>query len=156
MLYSTHKGMTLIEIIVVVVILVVLALIGLRTFSNFGSSESTVVSAQTLASALEEARAKTLSSEGATQYGVHLEIGEDRAILFAGDTYSSGAGSNIYFAFDPRVHITEISTGSPTDIVFQRLTGVPSSAATITLSHNRNGATPKDVVVFSTGLISAR
>jgi len=143
-----NKGFTLIEVIVVIVILLVLVTMGVGAASNFSKETVVKTAARTLATTLTEARARTLASENASQFGIHVVSGESQVTLFQGTTYSSSDPDNVLFEFDSRVTIVS----SNTDVVFTRLSGA-TTAITIDLVHAKDSSVTRSVSVQSTGVV---
>lgn len=149
---DSTTGFSLIEIIIVVSILIVLTVLGFNAASNFGKADAVKNSARTLATILDEARARTLASENRSQYGVHIVVGESKVTFFEGTAYSSSDPDNRIFSFDPRVAISTTTRGSVTDVIFTRLSGT-STSITVTIAHTKDASTTESVLVQTTGLV---
>lgn len=148
------KGITFIEIILVIAVSVFLAAIVFFKFSDLNSRQALEKDALSVASVLNEARSRTLSSKGATQYGVHLE--ESRVVLFPGNSYSAGNSLNEPTDLSAHTHISDIDLiGGVDDIVFSRLTGAASASGTTTISLRNNPSSMKTIVIHGTGIIQS-
>jgi len=147
------RGVSIIELVVVITILLLLVVIGLSAASNFGKAGSVRTSARTLATTLDEARARTLASENSSQYGVHIEVGESDVTLFRGANYTSSDPDNKVFEFDRRAQISSTTLGTTTDVVFTRLSGTTTPIVVI-IGYAGDASTTKSVSVQATGLIT--
>ena len=124
-----QKGFTLIELLIVTVIVVILTTISFAAFRNLNKAKILSTERDRLHSLISEARSKTLSSEGDTQYGVYATTTE--AILFTGTGYTGSNGVKTY-TFDPRIQLASSTLGEDS-IVFQRLTGKVATSGTFSL-----------------------
>ena len=148
------KGMTISELLVVLGILVVLVAIVLGAFTSFRKNSSFDNDIKLMMETLREARSQTLSSQNASQYGVHFE--NTKITLFVGDVYSVSNSTNRNFDLSS----TDISlafslNGGGNDIVFKRLTGGTAQSGTITISSPSLSKT-KIITIYRTGLIESQ
>src|ERR1035437_6387790 len=97
------NGFTLFEVILVIAIIGIISSITFLSFSSFHSGQALPNTVDEVTALLNEARSSTLAGKGGTQYGVHLQ--SDRAVLFAGTTYSSTSTSNKIILNDPLITI---------------------------------------------------
>ncbi len=147
---SVRKGFTVLELLVVMAILGIVVSITMASFASLRQSKSLQVEALSVLSLLEKARADTLGSKGALQYGVHVET--TKAVLFSGATYSSGNSSNITAVLNPLIQISAITlTGGGANVVFDRLTGETGQYGTLTLSL-LSASSSKIISVSQTGI----
>jgi prepilin-type N-terminal cleavage/methylation domain-containing protein len=143
-------GFTLVEVLVVIaitLILTVVSITGLREFSNRSGHKS---AAHTILGALEEAHARTLSSDGDTTYGVHFET--DMVVVFEGTSYTAGDPDNDERSLPARTNVTNISLGGGSEVYFERLSGDVSPTGTVTVSLTHSSSTSKTVTIYSSGL----
>jgi hypothetical protein len=99
---------------------------------------------------LREARAKTLSSENATVYGVHF--GAQDLTLFAGGVYMAGDPKNEVITLPPTVRTSAVSLSTTTSsIIFDRLTGETQATGTVSFTTTRSGKI-KQIQVLPSGL----
>lgn len=128
----TQKGFTLLEILITLAIVVILSAIIIVPFSNFRASKLLEVTSNEVVSLLVQARADTISSKNASQYGVHFEA--SRVVLFAGDTFVDGNPGNFELSIDPVLQISNITlAGSGSDVIFERITGSTAQPGTVML-----------------------
>lgn len=143
------RGFTLIEIILAIAILsIIMAVIisGMMDYVNYQRMQADVVE---VSSQIRETRQNSLSAQDDTHYGVHFE--SDSVTIFDGDTYNALDPDNQVTSFSIVGLATDLTNGD-SDIVFSRLTGVPSATGTITITSNQLGTTAT-ITVNGTGLV---
>ncbi len=141
---------TLIEVLIVVAIVGILAAISVNGFGAFATRSGADASARVVLSALEEARARTLSAEGGTSYGVHF--GSTTVTVFAGETYDAGDTSNEVRTLR-RAEISSVSlTGGANTIVFARLIGTASATGTVTVVQSVDVTLSRTITIHESGL----
>ncbi len=145
-------GFTLIEILIVVSLFVVMSAIVAISLSRYTQTQALAGVAVAIVSSLEDARSRTLSSRGGSQYGVHLEDGS--LTLFKGETYAAGNADNEVTPLDPRAHITLSINGGGSDVVFERLSGETNDYGTITVALASDATVFKTITLQRTGLLS--
>jgi prepilin-type N-terminal cleavage/methylation domain-containing protein len=146
------SGFTLTELILVVAVIAVLSTIMSVSLSRYTGSRALLGMSGVIGSVLEDARSRTLSSQGGSQYGVHLVSGN--VTLFRGDTYSSGDAANEVTPLDARIIVTPTLSGGGTDVVFERLTGQTDMYGTIRLTLSGTASFSKTITIQKTGLLS--
>ena len=126
------KSFTLIEVLVIIAVIIILIGITASVYSSFRSHSELNTSSEEILSVLRLSQSKTLSSEGASEYGVHLE--QDKIVLFKGDVYDPLDPNNEMHDFSSRVRISNISlNGGGTEIIFDRISGFTSEFGTVKL-----------------------
>lgn len=126
------RGYTTIEILITAAIIVLIAGIALAGLKTYKTSSELVGAAEEIISYLEDARAKTLSSQDASQYGVHFE--ENRIIFFKGTTFVASDSNNVTRVFPASIEISSVSlNGGGSNAIFQRLTGATNNYGAITV-----------------------
>ncbi|MCA9363810.1 type II secretion system protein [Candidatus Kaiserbacteria bacterium] len=143
-------GYTFVEILVVLAVIAILAAVTVTAFQNFYGASALKTNSQEVYMALTDARLNTLGSAGDTVYGVHLT--DTGFVLFVGDTYDALDPDNQTYEYT--FGITAVGT-LPTvnaDVVFSRLTGMPSVAGTIIL-RNRAQTETRTLTIYDSGLI---
>lgn len=132
------RAFTLIEVMVVIVVF----MIGLGLVLLFAQSAQlrTDVNTQvnTIAATLRLAQSQSISGEGGSAHGVHLET--TQYVLFSGSTYSVGSSSNKVMELPETIEIQNINlSGGGQDIVFESPGGTTTNFGTF------------DIVAPSTG-----
>ena len=149
-----NSGVTMIEFIGVFAILVILSTVTLTTFIHFRNNQSLDKDTETIVETLEQARNQTLSSQNASQYGVHIT--SSKVTLFTGSSYTNGASGNIDVPLTSSDAIVTITlTGGGGDVVFQRLTGETTQDGTVVISSSSIGKT-RTITIFKTGVVQSQ
>ena len=152
--YYTHKtGFSLLQLVIAVAIVTALSVI---IFSSTGTAKTNQLlknETEGVVAVIKEAQEKTLSGEGDSQYGVHIQ--SDKVVLFTGSSYSSSASSNRAFTLDSTVTITSISlAGGGSDIVFSQLSGETSQYGTFVIKNISTTNGQKTITVSKLGLVT--
>lgn len=124
------SGFTLPEFLVIVAILVILTGLAVPTFLHFREESDLNDSAEEIVNALRVAQNKTLTSEGASQWGVYFTTSTvpQQYTLFKGNTYQSRVASfDETYRLPRSVEIYELSFGGEESVFFKRITGFASS-----------------------------
>lgn len=149
----THnKGFTLLEFVIAITILAIVAAVVLVPLRSWRTTQILVEEVGSIAAALEEARSKTLGSEGGTAYGVHFE--SDRVTLFQGKTFAPGAIGNKTHVLSPAVSLTAINLeGGGVDTVFKRLSGETDAYGFLTVSLTADLLENRQITILKTGAL---
>lgn len=133
------------ELLVVIALIFIIATFVFTAFTNYGNEQMFKATVVEVASAIKEARLKTLSAETDTQLGIHFE--SSALVVFEGVTYNAASPTNKIISL-PNITINTTLT----DVVFARLTGLPSANGTITLEDNRSNSTSV-ITITASGLV---
>jgi Tfp pilus assembly protein PilW len=145
-------GLTLLEILISVAVLVLIVSVITSIFLSFDKHQALERDVSKVISTLEKAKALTLFSREASQYGVHIEASQ--ITLFKGSTYQVGASDNRLTGLHSKVSISGYTlNGGGDDIVFDRLTGETSQDGTITLMSKIDSSQTKTITIEKTGLV---
>jgi len=149
---NSNKGFTLLEILIALGILAMILTIVFFSFSKLNSSQALDKSADLVVSVLEEARSHTLSSVGASQYGVYLD--EFEITLFKGTTYVPLDADNKVTALNTFVAIRDVDlSGGGSSVVFKRLTGSTDEVGTAEVYLKTDPSTFRTITISSTGVV---
>jgi len=149
---NPNRGFTILEILIALAILAMALTVTFFSFSRFNSSQALDKSADAVISILEEARSRTLSSVGASQYGVELE--EFEVVLFKGATYSLADPNNVITSLNTLVAIRNINlAGGGTSVVFKRLTGSTDEVGTAEIFLKASPTTFRTITISNTGVV---
>lgn len=147
------KGLSAIEFLIASFVVVILAALIAAAFFSFRDAQELSRATESLQTLMVEARSRTLSSENASQFGVHIETG--RAVLFRGASFTEGAPDNKDVLFPARVEAYSI-TFPQGNVVFERLTGRADSSGEVKLRLRADTAASSTIRVEESGLIYAQ
>ncbi len=147
---NTTRGFTFVEIVIVIAVLFILAAISVVSFRNLLLSASYRVAVQEVYTQLTDARNDTLASENDTVYGVHFERGS--TTYFIGDTFVEGTASNVVYEFEGGTYATSSFITNDVNVIFKRLSGLPTATGTILIIKSDGSAT-STIEVHDSGLI---
>ncbi len=147
-----NSGFTFIETLISIAIIVVVAVIFSSALSLFKESGQLDESQSAIMGFLRDARARTLSSENNTNYGVHFET--TQTVLFRGSSYNSLNSTNETYVFPSLVKISAISLVGGSDVVFQRLSGTTTNSGTVTLQSQNNTSRTRTITIYATGNVN--
>lgn len=123
----------------------------MTTFVAFRKNAALNKDTETVIETLRQARSETLSSQNASQYGVHISA--TKITVFTGSTYSPSDSTNRDFLLSPMDTIVTIDlVGGGSDVIFNRLTGETSQSGTVVISSPTTSKT-KTVTIYKTGLV---
>ncbi len=138
--WKSQSGFTLAELLIAMAIFATLA--GIATMSLVGAKQRTSLntSIETLSADLRQQQLKSMVGDTGgratpDQYGIHF--GNSEYTLFYGSTFNLLEGSN--FTIQLGDNITFVS--SPSDLIFNRVSGELSSGGDIVLRDNTTKAT---------------
>ncbi|RJQ13904.1 prepilin-type N-terminal cleavage/methylation domain-containing protein [Candidatus Parcubacteria bacterium] len=146
-----RRGFSLIEFLLVAFILGVIVTIFLSGFSAFKRNSDLNAAVQDVITALRLARSKTLSSEGPSSWGVHID--PNQVVLFQGLNYIATASTNSVVSLPSSVNATSSFVSASSDVVFLRPEGSVSNYGTITIITN-DGTNQRFIRVDQSGAIS--
>ncbi|MDD2753236.1 MAG: type II secretion system protein [Candidatus Portnoybacteria bacterium] len=147
-----NLGFTLIELVVVIAIAVLLLGIVLPNFNFFQRQSALESAAQEAIGVLRLAQNKTLSSEGASSFGVYFE--SNKFTLFKGTTFYPSSPDNIVYNINSSLKISDVNLGGGNFLVFSRLSGETADYGSIKIEEANNSARNKIIFVDSSGNVS--
>lgn len=140
----------MVELLAVVAIMGILVTITINTFVQEKNTQALELDTETVVETLRQARSQTLSSQNASQYGVHFA--SSTITLFAGSSYATGSSGNKVFNLSSFDSLTTSLTGGGSDVLFNRLSGETNQNGTIVVSSLATTST-KTVTIYNTGLV---
>lgn len=142
----------MLEVLIVIGIITIVAGIVTGSFSVFKRNNDIKFVVEQSIGILKDARAKTLSSEGDSQYGVHFE--SSQVVLFTGPAYNPSDASNITYTLPATVLISNTAlAGGGVEVVFKRLTGETAQPGSVTFQLVADAARLETITIQSTGLV---
>lgn len=152
---TNASGFSLVEVIVVMGIFVMI-IASIRFFPiDYFYARSLEDDAAKIAFTLRGARDRAIAQEQASAWGVHFvngASGVDYYQVFKGNTFASGTvveRVNISEA----IQLTSPPSASSTDIVFAKMTGLPTGASSIIISIIKKPSSSKTITVPGNGQI---
>lgn len=149
------RAFILSEILVVIAILLILALISIPVLRFFQKESNLKNSVEEILNILRVAQSETLSSEGASEWGVYFNTTTepDQYVLFKGNSYSARDPlfDEIYGVL-AGVEIYQINlAGGGTEIIFDRVTGVTNQPGQISLRLKDDFSKNQTIYIESSG-----
>ena len=151
---KNQRGISLIWIVVTIAIIGILVKIVVSPLSSGKKIQILKTTTETSIALLNQARTRTLASDDASVYGVHIETG--RIVLFKGSTFTEPSVYNNVITMPPEVAIASISLqGGGSDVVFKRLTGDTDYYGSFEIQVVGNTSTKRTVTIKKTGVVSS-
>lgn len=141
------KGVTLIELLLVVAIISTLGILSTTVFSRFLTQNAVSNTTDQFVNTLRKAQIYSMSGKRNSNWGVNYS--NNTITLFKGDAYGQDTSFNETFTVNSVVAISGISG----DIVFSRVTGLPNSTPTITVSSTTSNSS-KTFTINSQGVVN--
>lgn len=143
-----RMGFTLVEILIVLGVIAVLAsftglnLVGIYHQRNLNNYSLKIVYI------LRAARDKSINQENASGWGVHFDNSSSSFALFQGSSYNSGI---VYQYIRLSSDVQFVAPASGQDIVFAKITGLPSSTSSVIISLVNDANTSSTITINSNG-----
>ncbi len=138
----------MVEILAVVAILGIIAIMSASVFQNMYTASVLRAGSDEVYRALTSARSETLAAKDDVVYGVHL--GTSTVTRFVGPTYIPSASTNNVYTFPSDVTATGTLLQGGGDVIFTRLTGIPSASGVVYV-RGTNGTTT--ITIHASGLV---
>lgn len=134
-----------------IAIIVIIAVLVINPFTGFRNSQALSGTAEEILSALQQARVKTLTAEGGSQYGVHFS--SSQVVVFAGAAYNASSPSNQNINLSSVVSISSVNlAGGGSDVIFQKLTGITGQTGTVVVQLNSDATKTKTITINGNGI----
>lgn len=146
-----RSGATMIEIIIVLAIIIILATFSFSEGGIFRTRSGLTRAVSDVTTTLQFARSKTVSSEGPSSWGVHIQ--PDRIVLFQGLNFIAGSPTNSVSMLPDTISASSSLANSTDSVIFVRPSGTTTNYGTITLAFN-DGSDARFVRIDESGAIS--
>lgn len=143
---STSTGFTLLEVLLSVGLITILAGLSMPVAQRFQVQNDMTIASTTIAQNLRRAQLESQAVDGDSTWGVKIQSGS--IVMFQGASYASRIATYDEL-FDLPTSITPSGLG---EVVFAKMTGLPQSTGTVTLTDN--AGVVKAIVVNSKGTIN--
>ena len=141
------NGLTLVEVLVSIAILVFLTTITLGALRLMSGNERVSVEAKKVVNAVEEARSKTLSSEGGQRFGVYIKA---REVTLYEDPYVENNVNNKNFYIEGGVTVSSYTlAGGGDKILFKKVSGETDNDGVVVLTSSSGNT--KQIIIQKTG-----
>lgn len=151
------RGFTIVELLVVVAIVFILAISAVPGLRNFRLASDLENSAEEMINVLRLAQQKTVSSEGASSWGIYFSTSTSphQYTLFKGESYSSReASADEVHKISSDVLISGVNLGGGFEVVFNRISGISQQQGTISLVLKSDASKTKIVYIDSSGQVA--
>ena len=129
---NSLKAFTLLEVLLSITIIGIIAALSIPTARTFLITNDLDISANSVASSFRRASALSQGVQGDSQWGVRVNTGS--IVVFKGTVYAA-RDPNYDETFDIASSITPSGL---TEVIFAKLTGLPQSTGTTTLTSSLN------------------
>lgn len=142
-----EAGFTLLEVLLSVAIMSIIAAMSLPVLAAFNDRNNLDLAAQGIASQLRRAGTYSRGVSGDSQWGVHMQSGA--VTLYKGASFASRDT-----AYDePTVISGPVAVTGLSDVVFSKLSGLPSQSGSVTLT-NTNTNDVRTITINAQGMVS--
>ncbi len=138
--HTQKKGFTLVEVMIVMSIVAVVGLISGLNLVGKKSTSDLMSTTQKMGALLREAQSDAATQSQGAQWGVHFDNTNPAspyfALFYTTTTYASGTlfGGQYPLPGNLCYMSSTISQGSTMDVIFNQISGVPSSGTSSTIS----------------------
>ena len=143
------QGFTLVETLIAISIIALVAVLVVIPFASFRDEKLLDGAAEDILSFLHEAQTRTLSSDGATPYGVYFESG--KIVLFKGAAFLVGDPNNKEVLLHNRLTISNITLTGGSSAVFKRLTGATDNNGMVTINLVADNSRQRVITISAAG-----
>lgn len=147
--HHAQSGFTMVELLVVVTFIVLIATFAMSGFQNYASYQQYNQAVGDVAFTVQQTRLNARSAVADEAHGI--KILSDSLTQFVGTTYILGAPTNVVTTY-PLVTFQPELAGGVDEIVFAKLTGLPSATGTIVTTGTSFSASTS-LIISDTGVI---
>lgn len=144
---KTHKGFTLIEMLLSVLLISTLALISFPIYQSFQNKNDMDIATTSIVQSLRRAQLLAQNMDGDSTWGVKIQSGS--IVIFKGVNYAV-RDVNYDEVFDVPASITFSGIG---EVVFSKLAGAPSATGNITVASSITSNETRTISINSKGRV---
>ncbi|OGZ05192.1 MAG: hypothetical protein A2845_02630 [Candidatus Lloydbacteria bacterium RIFCSPHIGHO2_01_FULL_49_22] len=142
---SSHRGITLVELIVVVGIIMLLTAVSITVYGSFKAHENLEIATMGVVGALRHAQANAESGKADSPWGVALLTSS--VVVFKGGVYALRD-----ISADQKLDLPSgVFAGGLSEIVFEKVTGNTGGAGSVTLT---NSFGVRNIIINAKGTIT--
>ncbi len=141
-------GFTLIELMLSITIITLLAGLSLPVYASFTNRNDLDLATQNVAFALRRAETYSRGSKSDSQWGVEFQ--SNKAILFRGTNF---AGRDTSYD-EPAVIAPSVALSGLSEVLFNKLSGLPTTTGNIVLSLTTSGGDTRTVNINAKGVVN--
>lgn len=139
----TKKGLTLIELLLAISAITLLGMLSIPYFMTFQVSSQSKTASEEIAQSLRRARIKAITAEQDDDWGLSTKDGN--ITLFKGSNYANrDQNFDEVFLLPPTIAASGLN-----EIYFQKTTGLPPIAGTITITNTNS--LQKNIIINANG-----
>lgn len=142
----TSNGFTLLEILLSVGLITILAGLSMPVAQRFQVQNDVLIASTTIAQNMRRAQIESQAVNGDSTWGIKIQSGS--VVVFQGTNYASRV-TTYDETFDLPTSITPTGLG---EVVFAKMTGLPTTTGTVTLTDN--AGVVKTIVINSMGNVT--
>lgn len=146
---NTKSGISMIEILISIAIILIIFGISLATYYSSKKSSELNTTADSILFKLEQAKSSAMA--GKYGLGSGVAFSSTTYTFFIGNSFTASSSNQLYEI--PAGYSISVVPNGITNIIFSRLTGIPQTMATVTLSRTASSTIKKDIVIGNQGEI---
>ena len=147
---NREYGFSFIELIIVIGIILVVSTVAIISLRSLVTQTDLSGNARSIVSTLNLAKSKTVSSEGASQWGAHFEA--DRFALFKGTAYNSADSNTKIYTLPSTLEISSIAlNGGGANVLFTRITGQTTNYGSVAIREKDNITNSRTITIENSG-----
>jgi len=147
------SGFTLAEVLIVVGLIAIIGLGGFLSLSRFRQEQEIRLASKSMVGFLRDVQSKAINQESGTEWGVRFDSpagGRGAYMLFSGPMFVAASTT---VTLPSSVEFSDPASGSSKDTVFEKITGLPDSAASVTIRLIGNTSSTKTITINAQGAI---
>ncbi|MEK7606401.1 MAG: type II secretion system protein [Patescibacteria group bacterium] len=145
------RAFTLVELLVVLFIVAIISAVVFASLISYKRRQSVMVSSAQIATALTDARSRSLAGINDSTHGIYFA--DDEIIIFEGAAYVTNDPENETVMLETGVRATTTLSGGGRTVVFVRLTGQTASG-TVDVFSEGDFSVLRTITIHETGIVS--
>lgn len=130
--HKSRLGFTLIELLVAISIFLLIGTFTTNFYTGFLTQNSVSNTQDQFLGSLRKAQIYAMVGKRGSNWGVHYDSGTDKITVYSGTAWDGHTATyDENYSVNPNIIVEGV-----TDIIFTRITGVPNTSGTITITGN--------------------